>query len=83
MTGSGGMIALLIPPLIQILKRIPFLAKLQGNDIPVWDILSIALGIGGAYSLALPSPIVVGVLAGLAAGKGYDFVKLGQKGKKK
>jgi hypothetical protein len=48
---------------------------LQDDDVPVWQLLSIVLGIGGAYSMALPSPILVGVLAGLASGKGYDFVK--------
>lgn len=74
MGDSAGVLILLIPPLVQVLKKIPFMAELQ-KTVPIYDILSIALGIGGAYALGLPIPIINGIVAGLAAGKGYDFVK--------
>jgi hypothetical protein len=77
---SAGVLLLLIPPLVQILKRVPIIAELQ-KTVPVYELLSIALGIGGAYALGIPVPIINGIVAGLAAGKGYDFVK--SKGTKK
>jgi hypothetical protein len=57
------------------LKKIPFFVKLQGDDVPVWQIASLVLGIGGAFALSLPNPVVAGIMAWLAAGKGYDYVK--------
>jgi hypothetical protein len=71
---SAGMLVLLIPPLIQVLKKFPIITKLQ-ETAPVYEIASIALGIAGAFALGIPVPIVSGVVAGLAAGKGYDIVK--------
>jgi len=71
---SGGILVVLIPSIIQILKKVPFLLEVQ-KTIPIYQILSIALGIGGAYSLGLTTPIITGLIAGLAAGKGYDIVK--------
>jgi len=71
---SAGLLILLIPAVVQILKKIPVLTVLQ-KSIPVYEILSIALGIGGAFALGIPVPIINGIVAGLAAGKGYDFVK--------
>jgi hypothetical protein len=46
----------------------------------VYEVASIALGVAGAYALGIPVPIVNGVVAGFAAGKGYDFVKEKKKG---
>jgi len=43
--------------------------------LPVYEIASVILGIAGAYALGIPVPIVNGIVAGLAAGKGYDIVK--------
>ena len=71
---SGGVLLMLIPPIIQVLKKVPMIVKLK-ESIPIYEIASIALGIGGAFALGLPTPIVTGVVAGLAAGKGYDIVK--------
>jgi hypothetical protein len=53
--------------------------KLQ-DSFPVYEVASIALGVAGAYALGIPVPIVNGVVAGFAAGKGYDFVKEKKKG---
>ena len=72
---TGGILVLLIPPLMQLLKKVQFIVKLQADGNPAFEILSIAIGIGGAFALGLPAPIVTGVVAGLAAGKGYDFAK--------
>lgn len=80
MGDSAGVLILLIPPIVQILKKIPVLTELQ-KTVPIYELLSIVLGIGGAYALGIPVPIINGVVAGLAAGKGYDFVK--SKGTKK
>ena len=71
---SGGILVVLIPSIIQIIKKVPFLAELQ-KTFPIYQLLSLALGIGGAFTLGLAAPIMTGVIAGLAAGKGYDIVK--------
>ena len=71
---SGGLLVVLIPSIIQILKKVPYLLVMQ-KTIPIYQILSIALGIGGAFSLGLATPVITGLIAGLAAGKGYDIVK--------
>jgi hypothetical protein len=71
---SAGLLVLLIPPLVQVLKKIPLVNELQ-KAFPVYDVASIALGVGGAFLLGIPVPIVSGIVAGLAAGKGYDMVK--------
>lgn len=72
---SGGVLLLLIPPLVQILKKLPMIVKLQTDGVPAYEIASLAMGIGGAFALGLPTPVITGIVAGLAAGKGYDFVK--------
>lgn len=71
---SAGILLMLIPPIVQIVKKVPVVVELQ-KTVPIFEILSIALGIGGAYALGIPVPIVNGIVAGLAAGKGYDIVK--------
>jgi hypothetical protein len=57
-----------------MLKKVPFLVKLQKADVPAYEILSLALGIAGAFALGIPNAVVIGIVTGLAAGKGYDFV---------
>jgi len=75
---NGGLLLLIIPPIIQAIKKIPILVKLQGDGMPIYEIASLALAIGGAYAFGLPTPIVTGAIAWLASGKGYDYLK-GQK----
>jgi len=72
---SGGILVLLIPSLIQIFKRIPFVVKLDAGGFPVYELLSLGLGIGGAFVLGIPNAVIAGIVTGLAAGKGYDIVK--------
>jgi len=71
---SGGILVVLIPSIIQIFKKVPFLVALQ-KTFPIYQILSIGLGIGGAFSLGLATPVITGLIVGMAAGKGYDIVK--------
>ena len=71
---SGGILVVLIPSIIQIIKKVPFLVEMQ-KTLPIYQVLSIALGIGGAFTLGLAAPVMTGVIASLAAGKGYDIVK--------
>jgi len=71
---SGGILVVLIPSIIQIFKKVPFLVELQ-KTFPIYQILSVGLGIGGAFSLGLATPVITGLIAGLAASKGYDIVK--------
>ena len=71
---SGGQLLLLVPPLIQILKKVPWLVKLQKNKVPVWQLASLGLSVGGAFLLGLPAPLMTGIIAGLASGKAYDMV---------
>jgi len=71
---SGSQLVVIIPVLIQVFKKIPFLADLQ-KEIPIYQILAIGLGVAGAYSLGLSTPIITGIIVGLASGKGYDIVK--------
>jgi len=54
---------------------VPFVVKLHTEGNPIFELLSLGIGIGGAFALGLPAPIVTGIVAGLAAGKGYDFAK--------
>lgn len=68
---SGGVLVLLIPPIVQILKRIPLVVNLNKNA-PVYELLSLGLGVAGAFALGLPNALITGIVAGLAAGKGYD-----------
>jgi len=74
MGNSAGVLLMLIPPIVQIVKKIPQVVELQ-KTIPVYEILSIGLGIAGAFALGIPTPLISGIVAGLAAGKGYDIVK--------
>jgi hypothetical protein len=72
---SGGILVLLVPALVQVLKKIPFIVKLQENKFPAYELLALALSVGGAHVLGLPNAIVTGVIAWLAAEKGYDYAK--------
>lgn len=71
---SGGILVVLIPSIVQIFKKVPFLVDMQ-KTIPIYQMLSIGLGVAGAFSLGLSAPIITGIVAGLAAGKAFDIVK--------
>jgi len=71
---SGGVLLILIPSIVQVFKRIPQVVELQ-KTMPVYELLSIGIGIAGAFALGIPTPLISGIVAGLAAGKGYDIVK--------
>jgi len=56
----------IVPLLVQRLKKLPILVKLQGQGYPAFETTAISLGIIGAFAMSLANPIVVGVVAGLA-----------------
>jgi len=53
----------------------PLPCPAPSQELPGYEILSIALGVGGAFMLGIPNALVVGIVSGLAAGKGYDWAK--------
>lgn len=65
----------LVPVILQMLKRIPAIEKLQKDGYKVYELLPIIIAVFGAFVLKLPIPIVTGIISGLASEKGYDFVK--------
>jgi len=71
---AAGLIAV-VPLLVQQFKKWPVIVRLQDRGYPAYELLSLALGIGGAFALALPSPIFAGLIVGLAASGAYDNVK--------
>jgi hypothetical protein len=60
---------------MQALKRIPAMDGLQKDGYKVYELLPIIIAVFGAFVLKLPIPVVTGIINGLAAQKGYDFVK--------
>ena len=74
LNSAGGSLVVIIPSLMQILKKIPFVVELQ-KTLPIYEIMTVAIGIGGAYALGLSTPIITGIIAALASNKGYDIIK--------
>ncbi len=72
---TGGILVVLVPAVLQILKTIPPVVKAQKAGYPVYEVLGVLLGVGGAYALGIANPIVAGIVVGLAAEKGFDIVK--------
>ena len=72
---SGGLLVMLVPVVVQALKKVPFIAKLQKDGFKMFQLLPLLLGIVGAVVLKLPAPVVIGIITGLASEKGYDFVR--------
>ena len=64
----------IIAALVQQLKRIPILTKLQ-SQLPVFVICSLILGIGAAYYIKAPNAIIEGIIMGLTACGAYSATK--------
>jgi hypothetical protein len=79
-TGAG--LVVVIPLLVQLLKRFPVVVRLQAEEYPIYELASIAVGVGLAWATGLPNPIFSGIVSGLAAGKGYDLIASNKKKKK-
>lgn len=63
----------IVASVVQQLKRLPAIVSLQ-EKFPAYQVASLALGVAGAYLMALPNPIVAGILIGLSASGAYDIV---------
>lgn len=71
---AAGLIAV-VPLLVQQLKKLPVVVGLQKRGYPAYELLSLALGIAGAFAFGLPNPLFAGAIVGLAASGAYDNVK--------
>jgi len=71
--------AIILVPIVAVfvneLKRSEWIISLQ-KKLPIFTLLSIALGIGGAYLQSVPNPIMAGVIVGLMASGIYSASKL-------
>ena len=71
--------AIILVPIVAVLvnelKRSAWILSLQ-NKLPIFTLLSIALGIGGAYLQTIPNPIMAGFIIGIMASGIYSASKL-------
>ena len=71
--------AIVLIPIVAVLvnefKRSKWIVALQ-DKLPIFTLISIALGIGGAYLQAIPNPIVAGLIIGFMASGVYSAAKL-------
>ena len=73
--GPAGMILIpLVAGLVQQLKRVPGIVKLQ-EKFPVYLTAALGFGIGAAYLMGLTNPAVAGVIIALSACGAYEAVK--------
>jgi hypothetical protein len=70
----------IIGVLVQQCKRVPRIVAMK-EQVPIFVIIAIGLGITAAYQQSIPNPIVAGVMMGLMAAGAYSTTKNG-KGKK-
>lgn len=71
----GALLTIIVPLIVQGLKKISIFKKLQEDGYKVFEIAPMVLAIIGAFALKLPVPLVWGVVSGFAGQKGYDFIK--------
>jgi hypothetical protein len=64
----------IIAALVQQSKRVKWFVDLQ-EKIPIFVMISIALGVGAAYYIGAPNAIVEGVIMGLTACGAYSATK--------
>ena len=64
----------IIAALVQQFKRVKILTKLQ-DHVPIYVIISVALGISGAYYIGATNPEIEGVMMGLTACGAYSATK--------
>jgi len=71
--------AIILVPIVAVLvnefKRLAWIISLQ-KKLPIFTLLSIVLGICGAYLQTIPNPIMAGVIVGLMASGIYSASKL-------
>ena len=64
-----------IAVIIQQVKGIKPIEDLKARVPNIYNILSMGLGIGAAYMLAIPNPIIAGIMMGLMASGAYSATK--------
>lgn len=64
----------IIAALVQQFKRVTYLTSLQ-QHFPVFVLLSIILGVGAAFYIQTPNPIIEGIMMGLTACGAYSASK--------
>ena len=62
----------IIGGLVQMLKQVPFIQK-QTAWLPL---LTVAVSIAVSFAMRFEDPVMAGLLIGLAAGGGYDLLRL-------
>lgn len=71
LTGESLIVVAVVAAVLQLLKRIPALAVLTA-----WlPLVSLGLGVGGAFLWGVTDPLPTGILIGLVASGGYDVLK--------
>lgn len=83
LTTQLGEKAMILVPIIAVLvnefKRSKWIIALK-DKLPIFTLLSIALGIGGAYLQTIPNPIVAGIIIGLVSSGVYSAAKVPKNG---
>ena len=64
-----------IAVIIQQVKGIKPIEDLKARVPNIYNIVSMGLGIGAAYMLAIPNPIIAGIMMGLMASGAYSATK--------
>jgi hypothetical protein len=64
----------IIAVLVQQCKRIPYFVALK-EKIPIFIIISLALGIAAAHHQEIENPIIAGLMMGLMAAGAYSATK--------
>jgi len=79
LTTQLGEETMILIPIVAVLvnefKRSEWIIALQ-DKLPIFTLLSIALGIGGSYLQTVPNPIVAGIIIGLVASGVYSAAKI-------
>lgn len=66
----------LVAYVIEVMKTLPKADKIK----PYLPIISMVVGVGGAYAFSIANPVVAGIMIGMAASTGYNgFKKLNGK----
>lgn len=67
-----------IAVVVQQLKGIKPIEDLKAKVPNIYNIISMGLGVGAAYLLAIPNPIIAGITMGLMASGAYSATRKGK-----
>lgn len=74
LSSEALMLATIIGVLVQQCKRVQYFESIK-DQVPIYVIVAIVLGMVAAYSQKIPNPYVTGVVMGLIAAGGYSVAK--------